>query len=370
MSPKSIFLIAGEASGDLHGAHLMRALRTLDPEVRFQGIGGKRMAAEGLHALFPFEQFQVMGFVDVVLAYPRLRKLFMGTLEAIIQSNPSAVVLIDYPGFNLRMAKHLKNRGYKGKIIQYISPTVWAWGKGRIQGMEQSLDQLLTIYPFEKDVFQNSSLNVHYVGNPLLETLQTHAYDPEWRSKCSLPDSAPLLSLFPGSRPKEILRNLPIQMAAARLLMQKNPSLRTVVSLQDPSLLPIEPNVSRLPPAFNYDCMKDCQGAIAKSGTVTLELALHGTPAVITYPLGTLNYMLAKYIFRIQLPHYCISNILLNETLYPEWIDRKLCPEHIAQSLNAQMMKKTFPAKAIELKNLLGNKKASHEAAAKIMELI
>jgi lipid-A-disaccharide synthase len=367
---KSLFIIAGEPSGDLHGSHLIHALKTIDPQIKIAGIGGKKMAAEGLQSLFPFEQFQVMGFVDVLLAYSRLRKLFMGTLDAILQSKPDAVILIDYPGFNLRMAKHLKKRGYKGIIIQYISPTVWAWGKGRIQEMEHSLDQLLTIYPFEQRAFQNSTLNVNYVGNPLLETLQTHPYDPDWRRKCSLPEAAPLLALFPGSRPKEILRNLPIQMAAAKLLMKKNPSLHTVVSLQDPTLLPQEKNVSRLPPAFNYDCMQDCEGAIAKSGTVTLELALHGTPAVITYPLGTLNYLLAKYLFRINLPHYCISNILLNETLYPEWIDRTLSPEQIAKSLEEQMQKSTFPQKAIELKTILGNKVASLEAAQKIMESV
>lgn len=348
----------------------MRALKAIDPEVKIQGIGGKKMTAEGLQSLFPFEQFQVMGFVDVLLAYPRLRKLFMGTLKTILQSKPDAVILIDYPGFNLRMAKHLKKSGYQGKIIQYISPTVWAWGKGRIRDMEQSLDQLLTIYPFEQRAFQNSPLNVNYVGNPLLETLQSHPYDPDWRRKCALSETAPLLALFPGSRPKEILRNLPVQMAAAKLLMQKNPSLQTVVSLQDPSLLPNETNVFRLPPAFNYDCMQDCQGAIAKSGTVTLELALHGAPAVITYPLGTLNYLLAKYIFRINLPHYCISNILLNETLYPEWIDRKLSPEQIANSLEVEMQKSTFPEKALALKTLLGKKIASQEAAKKIMESV
>lgn len=363
-------MIAGEPSGDLHGAHLMRALKELNPQIQIQGIGGKKMAAEGLHSLFPFEQFHVMGFVDVICAYPRLRKLFMGTLDHILESNPDAVVLIDYPGFNLRMATHLKKSGYKGKIIQYISPTVWAWGKGRIQSMERSLDQLLTIYPFEQKAFQNSSLKVNYVGNPLLESLKAHAYDPKWRQKCALPQAAPLLALFPGSRPKEIMRNLPIQMAAAKILMEKNPALQTVVSLQDPSLLPHEPNVFRLPPAYNYDCMQDCQGAIAKSGTVTLELALHATPAVITYPVSNVNYFLAKYIFRINLPHYCISNILLNETLYPEWIDRTLYPEQIAQSLDAEMQKNTFPDKAAQLKSLLGETIASREAAQHILESV
>lgn len=361
-------MIAGEASGDLHGSHLIRSLRS-DPRIgEIRGVGGPLMENEGMASLHPFSAFQVMGFSEVIKAYPRLRKLFYNIADEILDSKPSALITIDYPGFNLRMATHLRNKGFKGKLIHYISPTVWAWGKGRIRTMEHSLDLLLTVFPFEAASFQGTRLPVRYVGNPLVETIGLKQYATEWRKEIGLPDDIPFLVLFPGSRKGEIERNLPLQLEASRLLMAQDKTLHTLISLADDKTVPSDARILRLPKQYNYEAMKECKGAIAKSGTVTLELALHGTPTAVTYPIGLLNYLAAKYLFRIRLPHYCISNILLKETLYPEWIGRGLKPEAIAASLQALWETGEFEKKADKLKMLLGPMQASKEAAKSILE--
>ncbi len=370
MPEKWLFFVAGEKSGDSHGGLLIEALKRQAEGFSFQGIGGEKMAAAGLKQLYPFEQFQVMGFTDVLRAYPRLRRLFFGTLNHILESKPLAVILIDYPGFNLRLASHLRKNGYQGKIVHYISPTVWAWGKNRINQMEQNLDLLLTIFPFEKSYYKESRLKVEYAGNPLIEAIAGHRYSSDWKELSGIPSDVPLLALFPGSRKREISQNLPLHLEIARLIKKEIPSLHVALSLPDNHPLPNEEWISKLPSRYNYDCMKTCQFALAKSGTITLELALHGAPAAVTYPLTLGNYLLGKYLFRIRLPHYCISNILLKETLYPEWIDRRLDPKTITHSLLNLPSKDYFMKAKETLETILGPQSASTTAAKTILELL
>lgn len=385
MKLKHLYLIAGEKSGDLHGAALMRELKKRNQELSFSGVGGQMMQAEGLSSLLPFSDFQVMGFTDVVRALPRISRHFYALRDAILNSKADAVVLIDYPGFNLRLAKSLRKKGYKGKLIQYISPTVWAWGRGRIQVMQKSLDLLLTIFPFERNHFDGSRLDVCYVGNPLIERLHAHRFDPAWKATLHIPADSSLVALFPGSRKGEIERNLPIQLKAAEQLKKNHADLRFALSVGDgefsqlivqtvaKSTLKHGVDLFFVPEKWNYDCMRDCAMALTKSGTITLELALLGCPAVVMYLLSDLNYFLARYIFRVNLPHYCIANILLNETLYQEKIGRRLCPIEIAKlsekclSLEA---KQHAENKSNTLRQLLTEQNASEKAAQLILEKV
>lgn len=361
MQPKLFYFIAGEKSGDLHGHELMKAMRKIVPNFCAKGVGGPAMEAEGLECSAPYADFQVMGFTDVILALPSIVPHFYSIAKNILQDKPDGVIFIDYPGFNIRMAKHLRKNGYKGKLIHYIAPSVWAWGKSRIKTMQNNLDLLLTIYPFELSCFEKTGLKTVYVGNPLMENI-----GPSSLRK-------PLLALFPGSRKKEILRNLPLQIEAAKLFGKE-----VAISVSDLSLekeiIPLLKDANfpyrLVHESERFDLMKTASIALAKSGTVTLELALRGCPTVVHYKLTRLNYFLARYIFQISLPHYVLPNILLNETVFPERYQVEIDPKDLANLLvtEEKNLSRT-ESKALQLQNLLTFKDASHEAAKEILTL-
>ncbi len=380
------FLFAGEASGDLHGSRLMQALRTTEKQVYLSGVGGPYMRQEGLNCFLQMENFQVMGFSDVIKSLPSLLKLFYATRDHILKVQPDCIILIDYPGFNLRLAHALRKQGFKGKIVQYICPTVWAHGKKRIEILASHFDLLLTIYPFEATYFSHTSLQVKYIGNPLAETIQSHHYQTDWMNQIELPAGREIIALFPGSRRGEILRHVPQQLQAALQLKQCNPSLLFAMSCAHDNLrndlyhliqqspLRLNQDLYVVPPCYHYELMKECKTALAKSGTVTLELAFHCIPTVVHYELSTLNYLIAKYILRLRLPHYCIVNILGKQTIFPELINRNISSHNLQEQLNIvhfNSIKRQQIQEACQiLKQQLGNQ-PSHQCAAKaILELI
>lgn len=352
-----LYFIAGEKSGDQHGAELIGAL-----DLPAYGVGGAKMQAKGLIPLAPFEDFQVMGFSDVIAALPRLWHHFYSLADHILQNKPKGVIFIDYPGFNLRLARYLRKKGYEGKLIHYIAPSVWAWGKNRIETMSSTLDLLLTIFPFEPPYFAHTPLRTVYVGNPLMQ----EGFSPKREPK-------PLVALFPGSRLKEIERNLPLQLEAAKLFLDKHPHFEVVVSLSDPRFTAtIEQMTShRLVLEENrYDLMQHAAIALAKSGTTTLELALSGCPTVVMYPLTRLNYCLARYVFNVSLPFYALPNILLNESLFPEHYQVTIAPETLAKSMEETVKKREqIHTKAYQLQQLLTPQNASETAAKEILNL-
>lgn len=333
---RSCFIFAGEPSGDLHGGHLMRALRQ---EFHFWGVGGKEMRAEGVELLLEMEQFRVMGFIEVLKNFMKIRKNFYLVLRAILEKNPDCVLLIDFPGFNLRLASALRKRGYRGKIVHYICPAVWAHGKGRIAAMASSLDLLLTIYPFEKQLFQHTGLRVEFIGNPLLEEVGKTAV-PTW----NLPKEGEVISLFPGSRKEEIQRHTHLLLAAAALIKRDFPHLLFALSCSSEESAPffetaiqaaslrLNQDIYIVESRWNYALMERSKTALAKSGTVTLELAFRLIPTVVIYAPSLLNYLIAKKILRISLPFYCIVNILAGREIFPEIIQTKITPEQIARA--------------------------------------
>jgi lipid-A-disaccharide synthase len=341
----NFFIFAGELSGDMHGSMLMKALKVRYPELSFFGVAGPSMRLQGVTGVLRMEDFEVMGFSDVLRSFPRLWQQFYRVRDAILASSPQAAIFIDSPSFSLRMAAALRKAGYKGKIVQYICPTVWAWGTHRIQQMAETFDLLLTIFPFEAAYFANSSLNVQYVGNPLQEAIQKHQYDPYWYKLFRIKHTDQLVALFPGSRVGEIRRNLPKQLEAAKLLHQENPEISFAIScahehnmelIQDillKSQLQQNREVYFVPKEYSYELMRTSRSAIAKSGTVTLELALHKCPTVVVYELTTLNRLIAKYLLRVNLSHYCIVNILRGKTVFPELIAEGVSSQKLYQNL-------------------------------------
>lgn len=343
-SPK-IFIFAGELSGDLHGGALVKALKQELDDLSITGVGGPDLRSQGVAGPLQMEDFMVMGFSDVLKSLPRLLMQFRKVRRHILDSNPDVAIFIDSPSFSLPMAKSLRKAGFKGKIVQYISPTVWAWGKHRAKKMADAFDLLLTIYPFEAQHFSNTSLKVEYVGNPIQESIKKHSYQPQWKERIGINPTAEILALFPGSREGEITRNLPSQLEAAALLQKSNPGFLIAISCAQESNKRIieeilknsdiaqQTSVYCIPKEFSYELMKSCRSAIAKSGTVTLELALHHCPSVVIYKLSWLNKMIAKHILKVNLPHYCIVNILAGDTVFPELITLGCDPKVIYSTL-------------------------------------
>ena len=318
-----LFLFAGEKSGDKIGGKLLAALKKERPSLHAVGVGGKELLEAGLEPFLPLEPFEVMGFSDVLKRLPKLVPLFYRVKNQILSLNPKAVVLIDYVTFNLKLARHLRKGGYKGKIIQYVSPSVWAWGEHRKEQMTSTLDLLLTIFPFEKACFSETPLHVAYAGHPL-----ARPFPLDHKRENSL------ILLFPGSRPAEIKRNFPLQLQAAKELLKIMPQAVFAVSAVDKSLLPPSPlPLTFFPPEENSLWMEKGTVALAKSGTITLELALHGCPTVVHYVLTPLNRFYARYILKVKLQRFCIVNLIAGREVFPEFIADMPTPATLASAL-------------------------------------
>jgi lipid-A-disaccharide synthase len=374
-----LFIFAGEHSGDLHGEKLLQEIRAQHPGLKISGVGGPRMRAKGMDCVLPMEAFQVMGFIDVFLALPKLIRQFYFVAREIQRLNPKVVVTIDYPGFNLRLAKHLKKKGFPGKLVHFICPSVWAWGKKRIPLMAENLDKLLSILPFEEKVFEGTRLPVKFVGHPLSERLQTHAYKTlDW------PTGKRIIALFPGSRKKEIERNLSLQLDICRDLLAANPDLHVALSISDEKFRPFivemlkskqwsEKEVTLISAEHSYELMEQAHLAIAKSGTVTLELALHRTPTVVVYAVSKLDKIIAYDILRIRLTFYCLVNIIAQREVFPELIGPHFTRESgrkKAEELLTEARRSQIQSDCEAIRAELSGKKTSEEAASEILKMI
>ncbi len=317
-----LYVLAAEPSADKLGAPIVQALRQKSPNLSIQGVAGPLLRKLGLTASAEMEELQVMGFTDVITALPRMAKLFYRIKREILELNPKAVLCIDYPGFNIRLERSLRKSGYRGKLIHAVCPTVWAWGKGRIPIMAKHLDLLLTLFPFEKECFAHTPLPVNYIGHPLTTKILAHTNLENFHTHYRLDPKRKILALFPGSRKIAIERNFPLQLQAAKNLQTQYPDLQIVVSLSHQmrrsQILSYAPTLPLIEPTHAYDLMKNAYLALATSGTITLELALIGTATVVQYAIRPIDLFLAQKIFRINLPHYCIVNILMNKRIFPE----------------------------------------------------
>ncbi len=328
MADRNIFIFAGETSGDLYSAMLLMELKQKLPDVHFWGVGGPS-SKDLIERVLPMEKFQVMGLSDVLKALPRLVTSFYTLKKQILSKNPEMCIFIDQPSFSIKLAKKLREAGYKGKIVQYVAPTVWAWKKERADEMAKYFDLLLTLFDFEPKYFAHTKLKTVFVGHPIVELIandnsQSLVFDSE----------RPVLALFPGSRPAEIRRNLPKQLEAAILYRKKHPTVQIAVSgSQLPEDLAPQ-GVALVPFNARYELMKKCHLAIAKSGTVTLELALHEVPTVVTYELSRLNYLMARFVMKVdKMPYFSIVNILAGKEVFIERIKGTFTAKDIAESL-------------------------------------
>lgn len=374
--PLSIFLVAGEVSGDILGAHLMDAIRKLQTNVHFEGVLGPQMRGRESRCIVPMERMGTMGFKNILFSLHQFYQIFVQVRESIIKTKPDIVVCIDSPVFNLRLAKSLRKHKYSGKIIQYVCPSVWAWGRGRIHTLVQNYNALLSILPFEKEIFQKTTLKTHYIGHPLTSIISSHTYCTDW----NLSRASPVMSIFPGSRRQEIILNLRKQFLAALQISQNIP---IAISIASPDLKTLiqdivfstprmeSTQVFFVPETYRYELMRITKAAIATSGTITLELALHQVPTVITYGIQKLDQFLAKYIFQIRMPFYTLPNVISNAQVFPELIGPHFT---VSNTYNALQRSLTAPyaeqcrLKCTKIWDLLQTMDANNEAAKAILD--
>lgn len=363
------FILAAEPSADVKGAKLIEDLLKIDPHLKIGAVSGPHMRKLPIHTYLKMEELQVMGFTDVFLALPKLIRLFFFLKRKILNLNPKALITIDYPGFNLRLVKSLRKQGFSQKAIHYVAPTVWAWGKKRVFTLEKHFDLLLTLFPFEKKFFSNTTLPVTYIGHPLLKAIPPNEGKKEQ-----------ILALFPGSRQKELERNLPFQIMAAKELQKKDPHLKIAISV---SSLDKEAYIKKLSKDLNYtlvlpdekyELMRKARLALATSGTVTLELALHKTPTLVTYKIRPIDQFLATQIFKINLPFYCIVNIIREKEVFPEAFGAKLAYKELIKKAEDLWTNESLRTRCIqgceEVRNRLFTKDASYLAASESFKIL
>jgi lipid-A-disaccharide synthase len=384
MRPPYFWFVAGEESGDARAVEVMNAMREQHPDIRFGGAGGARMEALSDTGFDNWVQrAAVVGLWDVLRHYGYFRQKFHTMLGAIRRENPDAVVLVDYPGFNLRLAKALRSQGYSGRILYYISPQVWAWNKGRIPKMARWLDLVICVFPFEAPLYEASGLRTIFTGHPLLEALAA--------KKSTLPREPDLLGLFPGSRDREVRRIFPVMLDAARLVSQKMPHLRfeaaassearaaTMRTMADD--FPITIRVGSA-----HELMQRATAGLVCSGTATLEAAFFGLPHALVYRVAWLTFEVGKRL--VDVNALGIINILNNYRIHPpadprqpalpaphiirEFIQNDATPDALAEEalrlLNDTAARKKLSADLSDILSLLQAEGASARAAGELLK--
>tara|TARA_Y100000589_G_scaffold155323_1_gene147932 strand:+ start:71572 stop:72693 length:1122 start_codon:yes stop_codon:yes gene_type:complete len=371
---KKLFIIAGEASGDLHGANLVKSLKKQDNALKIQGWGGERMQAEGTEILKHYRELAFMGFAEVIANLNTIRKNFELCKKQISAFKPDAVVLIDYPGFNLRMAKWIKEQGIK--VIYYISPQVWAWKKSRVKTIKKYVDKMMVILPFEKEFYKKYDYPVEFVGHPLLDETEAmqSAFDNEaFLKENNLPLDKKIIALLPGSRTQEVSKMLPIMLEVADKFSAYHFVIAQAPSLSDDYLLSYtqnHPNVSIIKNK-TYPLLNEAYAALVTSGTATLETALFNVPQVVCYKGNYISYLIAKNLVDIQ--YISLVNLILDKELVKELIQNEMNVKSVTEELQ-KILQPESQEKMLtgyrELVKKLGEKGASERAAKIILNEI
>jgi len=370
---KSLLIVAGEASGDMHAAEVLRALRWRSPGINCWGVGGKKLQDMGMELLHDVSEMDVLGFVEVVKRYSFFKKVFNEILKEVDDRKPDAALLIDYPGFNLRLAKELKKRGVK--VLYYICPQVWAWKKDRIPMMAETIDRLMVIFPFEVDVFKDVDLQVDFVGHPMMDDL-CRFRTKEWKP---LPwGEGKKIALLPGSREQEIRWILPGLLKAALGVEQSGrldiSFLIAVPSNREELVNEVLKDVRSVPLHYKIvvdqsrEVLKQADAALVASGTATLEAALLLCPTVLVYKTNPITYAIARYF--IKIPWLGIVNIISGREVMPERIQFHMQPLELASNLE-MFMEDTRQRKAmIESFKAVEEKLGHGDPATRVTQII
>jgi len=370
---RNVLIVAGEASGDLYGAHLARELKKLDPEIELWGCGGPRMKSEGVELIYGTDQFAVLGFAEIFHRIP----FFLGALrrmkKLIAERRPAIVVPIDYPGFNMRLSSWCFGKGIP--VAYYVSPQVWAWGWGRVRRIRKVVSRMIVTFPFEEEIYRREDVPVSFAGHPLVDIARSTVGPDQFREKHSLHPDRPVIGLFPGSRTHEVERLLPPMLGAVDILKDSGRLLEPVIGAPpgvDDSLYRSLVGDRPIPVVRDgtYDLLHASLFAIVASGTMTVEAACLGTPMAIVYRVAPLSWWLGRMLVRV--PHIGMANILAGERVVPEILQNDVTAEKIAATtadwLDHPASLDPIREKLLAVRAGLGDGGASRRAAELILE--
>jgi lipid-A-disaccharide synthase len=368
---RNVLVIAGEASGDLHGAGFARALRQRRPEVRILGMGGHHMREAGVDVIEDSERMAVMGFVEVLRKVPHHFRLLRDLEKRLASGDISLVVPIDYPGFNMKVAAAARRHGVP--VLYYITPQVWAWGAGRLPKLARLITKAAVILPFEEPLLRAHGIDATFVGHPLLDRATRMPGRDEARAALGVAPNERLLALFPGSRQQEIARHFDDFVATARLVSSMVLRLRVVVSVA-PSVR-IDPQRCPFPMVHHgsLGVLRAADAALCKSGTTTLEAAVAGCPMVVAYRTSAWTYEIAKRA--VKIPHIGLVNVVAEHEVAPEFVQEALRPPAVAAAL-AELLNAESPKRVAQIRGLaevrakLGKPGAAERVAAIADELL
>jgi lipid-A-disaccharide synthase len=371
-------IVAGEASGDMHGARLIAALKEQAPGAQICGIGGPELMRQGVEILYDASRLAVVGIVEVISHFPFIREAMRALEKRLREQPPDLLILIDYPDFNLILAKKAKRLGIP--VFYYISPQVWAWRSGRVKTIQERVNRLAVILPFEKDFYHTHGMEVEYVGHPLMDTVRTAMPRTEFLHSLGIAPESTLIGILPGSRKREIAGMLPIFLAAAKR-MQEQMTPKPVF------VLPLAPTLSeedllangladagvevRVVRENRYDLMGACSAVMAASGTVSLELAILDVPMVISYRVSPLTYFLGRRLIKVQ--YASLVNLVADREVVEELLQDEAVPEKIATAtmrlIGNQPERSRMLAGLAEVRQKLGGEGASARAARLALDL-
>lgn len=329
------FIIAGEASGDLHGSNLATQLALFDSQAQLIGWGGDKMAEKGVVIKKHIRELAFMGFVEVLLNLRTIMRNFRLCKQQIVDFNPDALILIDYPGFNLRMAEWAKKQNLK--VIYYISPQVWAWKKSRVKKIRRDVDILFPILPFEQEFFQNHGVETEYFGHPLIDAIEEFQRTPP---KTKLPTDKPILALLPGSRRQELKRMLPLMLNASAKYKETHHIVIGAVSLLPAELYNTQGFDVSILADQSYVLLSSADAAFVKSGTSTLEAALFKVPQVVCYKANALSVWIARKLVGKNIKYISLANLIAGKEICTELIQADLT----VANMNREMDKILFPS--------------------------
>lgn len=357
-------IVAGEASGDLHASEVVRELKKLDPELRMFGIGGDRLANEGMELLHHAREMGIVGLFNVIRHIPMFRRAFAELVERLANERPDAVLLVDYPDFNLRVARRAKDLGLR--VVYYISPQVWAWRRGRVRKIARFVDRMIVIFPFEESFYRERDVPVTYVGHPLVEQLRGVKRDPHDGSLLRI-------ALLPGSRRGEVETLLPAMLEAVAILRREHDIEAWIVQAPTIDRSQIDGLIKKSGIEISIrphggESIAAAEVALSSSGTAALECAVVGTPVIVMYKLTSATYLLAKRL--VKVPHFSLVNIVGGQKVVPELLQDDVSAERIAVEVRRLIEPETYARVRKELAAVrakLGEPGASRRAAEAIM---
>jgi lipid-A-disaccharide synthase len=373
---KTRFLIvAGEASGDMYGAEVARCLRRTFSDCKIFGLGGPRMRNAGVELEGDIKKTAVVGPFEMLSSLGQLYKVFHRLAERIEAEPPTAAVLIDFPDFNLRLAKRIKAAGVP--VVYYISPQVWAWREGRVKQIRRVVDKMLVIFPFEEAIYRKAGIDVEFVGHPLIDMVRATKTKEEFCEAAKLDPRKPFIALLPGSRRKEVRFILPTLCEAAKIIAGKKPGTQFVLPLAPGLDLKLVQSMINSAPikvvnSDTYNAVRYARAAIVASGTATLETALLGTPEVIVYRISPATWFLGKFLLKVRL--FGIVNIILGEEVVPELFQDKMTPQAVSQTALRLMddvwMQSQIRANYEKLRRQLGTGRVAERVAEAVAKVV